>query len=1130
MPAGLLRIAAIAGSVWCALAQAGPQITATPSAQPKATAAQALVPPGALRPLPAGDPALMDRSLEQVAEAIAPLRGEAPPLDAPEPNGAVRESRRLVSAGQLEAAVQFLAEHLRRDNGDLQSWRELGRVLDAAGRRDLANEAWDRVLSLQPLDPEGLASGGVDAASARQPLAAAERLLRLRQMVRVGEAPQPEPREAIGHAVALGLSLRELGYLRAAAQCLNEAWQSSQAWKGPEAAALKRQSADLLRIAGECALASGDPTAAAKAFESALESAPVEDRVSLGRLVWALVQSEQVAKASDVVMRSFAQSGAPGRAGLPTALVALPDAARETASTTDPASLDLLTLRARVPGGVVALANALLVRGTDRMHFGPALAWLAERIGTAHAVEMACQRAKEAPWLSAEIAAGLRATAATPSSLRAQLASRPDDASRLLRAHFEMLGGEAQLAAEIASGGASGPFIVPLRVVQVLAAGALEDGAGLQRIAAEPDSDADARVAAALADAFVALGDREAADTWAEKAIALDGDGPEAWLARTRADLMTPAEKERPDGPQARLTEARLAAERAWEAAPARSDVTRTLLQLLAADSAQRNEIVDLLRQSPQQDVALRELDRAEALRRSQAGQGEPALDPLRTLLLEDPLDAEVARAMVSAGAAAEQIDAVERLLQDLCKRRPATAVPLEALFSVLAKRGRIDAGVLLLRQAALDEPESLARRLAWARALAIAGRADEAWAAFDALPDVGNSPRLTLERAEFALRAKREDAAMRALRTIQETPALSSAQRLTALTLALRLSAELPDRRELAGALGTAALASPDAGPLALAAAMLAGDDMRAAELARSHARAWSANAITEAAQRLIDEGEADRAAAMLQAAVSRSAASERVPLLRASLAALAAADQAQPALELLRGELTTRKRSILVDAANADAAAEINELAGMFLMAGRDASASRLFQTAVDLRPDMGEALNNLAWMRIVAGQFDATTAELVRRALEVGPQDRSTLDTAGWWSYLSGAPVAEALDRLRRATDGADPGLEPLDHLGDALWASNLREEATTAWRLVVERGRGSASRAAAMQAFDRMQSRRTGLRAWSAASFYDARDGAAIARAQAKLQAIAEGREPPIAPRPPATPAPAPASFP
>jgi tetratricopeptide (TPR) repeat protein len=480
---------------------------------------------------------------------------------------------------------------------------------------------------------------------------------------------------------------------------------------------------------------------------------------------------------------------------------------------------------------------------------------------------------------------------------------------------------------------------------------------------------------------------------------------------------------------------------------------------------------------------------------------------------------------MVSAGAAAEQIDSVERLLQDLCKRRPASAVPLEALFSVLAKRGRIDAGVLLLRQAALDEPESLARRLAWARALAIAGRADEAWAAFESLPKVEVSPRLMLERAEFALRAKREDAAMTALREVEALRHLSAAQRLTALALVLRLSPDLPGRREMAGMLGRSALESPDAGPLALGAAMLADDDAAAEALAHARARAWGVAAVTEAAQRLIDEDESDRAAALLDASSQRAAQPDRIPLVRAAVAAHAAADRWEPALELLRRELAARKAPVLLDTTTADEAAEINELAGMFLMAGRDASAARLFEAAIDLRPAMGEALNNLAWMRIVAGQLDAATAELVRRALEAGPDERSTLDTAGWWSYLSGAPIAEALDRLRRATDGADAGLEPLDHLGDALWASNLREEATTAWRLVVERGRGSASRAAAIQAFDRMQSRRTGLRAWSAASFYDARDGAAIARAQAKLQAIAEGREPPIAPRPPATPAPA-----
>ena len=53
-----------------------------------------------------------------------------------------------------------------------------------------------------PADAEALGAGGIDAAAARQPLVAAERLLRLRQMERLGEAPQPDPGAAIARTVA----------------------------------------------------------------------------------------------------------------------------------------------------------------------------------------------------------------------------------------------------------------------------------------------------------------------------------------------------------------------------------------------------------------------------------------------------------------------------------------------------------------------------------------------------------------------------------------------------------------------------------------------------------------------------------------------------------------------------------------------------------------------------------------------------------------------------------------------------------------------------------------------------------------------------------------------------------------
>ncbi|MFM7807314.1 MAG: hypothetical protein ACKPEA_05220, partial [Planctomycetota bacterium] len=302
------------------------------------------------------------------------------------------------------------------------------------------------------------------------------------------------------------------------------------------------------------------------------------------------------------------------------------------------------------------------------------------------------------------------------------------------------------------------------------------------------------------------------------------------------------------------------------------------------------------------------------------------------------------------------------------------------------------------------------------------------------------------------------------------------------------------------------------------------------ARELAVKRARAWGAQPSLDAAQSLVDEGEPGRAAALLEAVAGQASSMDRAVLVRATLAALSAAGDDRSALETLLRERVASGSPVLMDASDADEAAEINELAGMFMMAGHDRAAARLFGLSLARRPDQAEALNNLTWLRILEGRRDAETAELVERALRAETPQPSTLDTAGWWSNLSGAPIAESIERLRGATSGADPGLEPLYHLGDALWVAGRRDDATAAWRSVTERARGSGSRAAAMQAFDRMQSRRAGIRAWNAASFYDARDGAAIARAQAKLQAIAEGREPPIAPRPPATPAPAPAAVP
>jgi tetratricopeptide (TPR) repeat protein len=226
----------------------------------------------------------------------------------------------------------------------------------------------------------------------------------------------------------------------------------------------------------------------------------------------------------------------------------------------------------------------------------------------------------------------------------------------------------------------------------------------------------------------------------------------------------------------------------------------------------------------------------------------------------------------------------------------------------------------------------------------------------------------------------------------------------------------------------------------------------------------------------------------------------------------------------------------SLLADGAEASEAQDLNELGGSLLIAGHRAQAERIFARAIEVDAGLGSALNNLAWLRIERGALDDRTDELVRRAMEAGPEDPSTLDTAAWWDYLRMPPSGAAspvIDRLRKATAGEAPSLESLDHLGDALWSEGRRDDAARAWRSIVEAASGRASRERVMQAFNVMQKRLWGVRAWDAASFYDARDGAALGRAQAKLKALAEGRQPPVTPRPaplPADPAPSTDSAP
>lgn len=1084
--------------------------------------------PECLRQVRTADPQLAAKSIGDVEVALAPLREAAEGPAEGAPSAVVASARAAAARGELEAASRLLVDHVRTSPRDVSAWRELGRVLDAAGRRDLAGEAWTRVLALEPADPEALGSGGVDAAAARRPLQAAERLLRLRQLRRVGEAPEADLGEAMAQQVALGLSLRELGHLRAAAESLEQAAQAPL----PASSAAQRQAGDLHRMAGECWEAMQAWDRAATALERALRVSGPEDRVALPRLVWVLLQGGRRWAALQAITQATAID-APGHAGLPETVrmlrTAWPDSGVDAvlAGSTDPvvrrARWTVASLAARPPG---AAPDTVVDTAT-------VLSAILQSEGASSAVAAALAWVRVDPDAAERIAMAMRGTAAPMTRWRELLGSGTSvEADRaILLARLELAGGDPEAACraiESVPGWRGQPALL---AAALTGAGAMEDGARLRSLL--PERTDDVRVAAAAAVALSAIADATQAARWAERAIEIDARNPRAWLARAVADRARVPEGD-PQADPAWRSAAAISAERAWECAPGSESAARGMLELAPADADVQAELAELAVRGQGRDASRREWDRHQALRRVQQGQGEPVLETLRALLSEDPTDVPVAAALVAAAAASGELVDTEAWLERLRVRRPAAPAVVEALVSAKARQGRLTEGVQLLREASQADPSSMARRRAWARSLAVAGRHEEAWSVIAPGCQGQSGPRAALECAEQALRSGRDAVAVEMLGELARSPDLTPAQRLALMVIANRVPRSAASRRELLASGGRAAMGLPGASAQLLAAAMLGGSEADAALLARSGMRDWKAPPLLDGVQFLLDEGEAGRAGSLLLAAIDRADRSDRRSLERALCAVLCSRGEGEAAERRLQAWRASEGGSLLADGPEASEAEDLNELGGSLLIAGHREQAERIFARAIEADARLGSALNNLAWLRIERGVLDDRTGELVRRALESGPDDPSTLDTAAWWDHLRGpvaGPAGGVIERLRKATAGEAPSLESLDHLGDALWSDGRRDDAARVWRLIVEAGSGRASRERVMQAFNLMQKRLWGVRAWDAASFYDARDGVALGRAQAKLKALAEGREPPVTPRPAPPPAdPAPSSDP
>jgi tetratricopeptide (TPR) repeat protein len=107
---------------------------------------------------------------------------------------------------------------------------------------------------------------------------------------------------------------------------------------------------------------------------------------------------------------------------------------------------------------------------------------------------------------------------------------------------------------------------------------------------------------------------------------------------------------------------------------------------------------------------------------------------------------------------------------------------------------------------------------------------------------------------------------------------------------------------------------------------------------------------------------------------------------------------------------------------------------------------------RTVLDSEPDNGHALNALGYFLVDRTDRLAEARDYITRAAKLLPDDPAVIDSLGWLHYREGNN-AKALELLRRAYDMM-PDAEIAAHLGEVLWVTGDRNEASEVWQKALD----------------------------------------------------------------------------
>lgn len=1152
---------------------------AVQAADAEAPSPPSLILPGSIDPSEGGRSAMSLRELVELVGGSGAVRANVAEAAAPDAAAAERATRRYVEGraayadGKYLVAVRALDDALNADPSSLDIRRALARAYARAGNQPKSMQLYEDVLKRDPADVDALLALGFRAADQADADAAIRHLgalFLLDQARRKALYDDVRPgTEAIAE-LALSRALRQVGADAATIEVLSRTVVRSDAEIG------ERARGEARRALGDAQARRGDVAAALGAWTSGATGANASgDPINAGivsaimepRITWGLVA---LGRDGEAIGRLRSRVAAAGASDVDVALAAwLRAVVRDATPLTrwarelpeGDADAGIARLRCALTPETCTLAAS---RSLDRRVLRDGFARDVRAGRIEDAIRAAIEVVRRDPLaMDAVAAALLQSGADAPALLRTAAAAGASGAAihARLRCNVNDAGEAWRIATEARR---ARPEDADLLRESIHAAGALSEPGFLEELsrAIAPD---DAASLVELARAWRACDEparaEDAARRAAERAASASPPDRRVESAALVALSQAQADAAARSADRRRANDAVTTARGAVSSDPSNELAWMTLVRLLDAlaagdgdDRATRRNDANQARADAIKALPDSALARHIAIERLfNEGAMLDGIHAAVAFAAADPVDSDVLRLAASGLTRLGKVDSALAVIDEHLAETPADPVAWQLWTEATIAAGRADQALERVASRA-DAPTSdpIAAPLK-ELALRAAGReADADVAAAERMARLPPSPRRDLEKAAQALGRGDNEAAARALDSASaNAKTLPVREALAAAELAFRLG-DARERARLVRAFAGVVLASTGGSEpvepvvVARAAALVAleadpkgdpqGEFRRMAEIAVRAAKggvgAGEVPAWVAIGQSFADRGRPEDGAAFLAALLRSEARIDPMAAARLAGACFAldaaaggGAERSIALLDLLRSRgVRPFARADRAEATDADA---LQLLSGLYSVIGDRRGSVAILREAVARDPKHAMSANNLAWNTLENGRVDAEAIALAERALALQPDDPAILDTVGWLRYLQGQiddksdggtvrPGAVSL--LRRAIEraGEDPGADPLDHLGDALWRAGDRDGAVRAWRAaaqIIELKYPKDQMSRTLAAYER---REHGVSVADIPAFWKRNYGDTLERAKKKLAQAARGEEPSVAP--------------